>query len=113
VDSDKVRNIYWGRRPIWELGTYCDGVDVTTGHHQLWAIGMVANEDQFGCPLVLQGCCSYVIAGGLPMLLGAKQDQDVYLVGPLLPSLLSYTSENRDTCDCCVQNRDLVQICCR
>ena len=71
----------------------CDGVGVTTGH---------GNWDgckwrSFWCFLVPQEChrdawdASWECCGDavvMPMLLGAKQGQDVYLAGQLLPSSL-------------------------
>ena len=50
---------------------------------------------------MLRRCPGGVIAIALLLLLRAKQDQDMYLAGQLLPSFLS------KTCDRCVQNGDL------
>ena len=49
---------------------------------------------------MLQRCCGCANAAALPMLLGAKQGQDVYLAGQLLPPppYISYICTKQRSC---------------
>lgn len=52
---------------------------------------------------MMRRCCGGVIAAELLLQLGAKQGENVYLAGQLLPSFLSYTCAEQRLCNhaCC------------
>src|SRR5436190_702597 len=68
---------------------YRDGVDLTSGYGN-WND---CHLGYLGAAGVLPGCCgdAVVVAAALLLLMSAKQDQNMYLAGQLLPSSLRTT----------------------
>jgi hypothetical protein len=71
-------------------GEGCDGVDMTIGYDNWKTIGMATILALLGASEMLRKRCGDAAEVSLLLLLlGAKQGQNVYLAGQLLPSFLS------------------------